>query len=297
VGLGDVGGTLVTGLRMLGGDYISSIGIFDLDNNKVSRWVFEANQILSPDTTKAFPEVKSINQEEIFDCDMFVFCVTVGVPSLHGTVGDVRMLQLEGNSKLVNHYAKAARNNKFRGIFAVVSDPVDLLCKSAFLSSNINESGVYDYEGLASDQIRGYGLGVMHARAVYYSKQNPQTHDYATKGRAFGPHGEYLVIANDIDNYNNKLSMDLTKKARTANLEVRATGFKPYIAPALSSGAYSILATISGQWHYSATYMGGVYFGSRNKITPNGTEIERYNMHEDLIQRIKHTYNKLECIL
>jgi len=41
---------------------------------------------------------------------------------------------------------------------------------------------------------------------------------------------------------------------------VRKTGFKPFVGPALSSGSYPIIATLSGKWHYSATFLGrGIY--------------------------------------
>ncbi|MFZ5352185.1 MAG: lactate/malate family dehydrogenase [Bacillota bacterium] len=297
IGLGDVGGTLVSGLRLLGGDIIHSIGIYDIDRNKVNRWLLECNQILSPDNCTRFPEVVELNEDSLFDCDMFVFCVTIGVPPLEGTAGDVRMMQLEGNSKIVNIYARKARAAGFKGIFAVVSDPVDILCKSAFLSSNTDDTGGFDFKGLPSDCIRGYGLGVMHARAVYYYRQMKQTDDYERYGRAFGPHGEHLIIANNMLSYDDKLSHELTDRTRNANMEVRAAGYKPYIAPALSSGALSLLATVRGQWHYSATYMGGVYMGSRNRLTENGTELEQYDMPDVLWKRLEKTYNILRGIM
>lgn len=297
VGLGDVGGTLVTGLRLLGGDCISSIGIYDIDDNKLNRWKFEAGQIFSIDSSTNYPNVYSLSESEIYDCDMFVFCVTVGVPPLDGSNKDVRMQQFEGNSKIINQYAKKARENNYNGVFAVVSDPVDLLCKSAFLSSNKNEQDKLDFNGLASDQIRGYGLGVMHARAVYYSKQNKEYNKYEHSGRAYGPHGEHLIIANDIYNYNNEASLWLTTKARLANQDVRATGYKPYIAPALSSGTLSLIATIKGDWHYSATFLGGVYMGAKNRLTKSGVELERLKLHEKLLERIHDTYKKLESVI
>jgi len=116
-----------------------------------------------------------------------------------------------------------------------------------------------DFKGLTPEQIRGYGLGVMHARACYYAGQDPRTAHYLKEGRAFGPHGKDLVIADSIKNYNEDLSIYLTNKTIEANMQVRAAGFKPYIAPALSSGSLSIIDTIRGKWHYSATYMGGIH--------------------------------------
>jgi hypothetical protein len=297
VGLGDVGGTLVSGLRLLGGDCISHIGIYDIDANKVKRWEYEISQIMDPTGILDHPEILPISEEQLFDCDMFIFCVTTGVPALSENPEDVRIAQYEGNSKIIKEYALSARNSFYKGIFAVVSDPVDLLCKAAFNFSNANNSGRLDFTGLAAEQIRGYGLGVMHARAAYFAGLNRETAHYIKEGRAFGPHGEGLIIADSIENYNDLLSRNLTEKAKTANLKIRQLGFKPYIAPALSSGCLSVLATIRGQWHYSATFLGGVYFGARNRLLPSGVELERLPIPDKLFCRLENTYEDLRKIL
>jgi len=297
VGLGDIGGTLLTGLRLLGGEIVESIGIYDKNINILKRWELEANQIFKSFTTQSFPKVHILNEEEIFNCDLFVFCATVGVPPLGEEQEDVRMKQFEGNSKIIFDYTRKSRKKSFKGIFAVISDPVDLLCKSVFLSSNKDESGKFDFKGLAAEQIRGYGLGVMHARAVYYSKQNPKTAKYDEEGRAFGPHGRGLVVANSIKKYDERLSEVLTSQTIKANLEIRNTGFKPYIAPALSSACLPIIATLKGEWHYSATFLGGVFMGVKNRLNRSGIEIERLDLPVDLFEKIKTIYKELDNFL
>lgn len=293
-GLGDVGGILLTGLRLLGGNLIDEIGIYDLDANKIQRWMFEVNQILHPDRLIRLPQVKKIEEYDIFNCDVFVFCVSLGVPPVGGEQKDVRMAQFEGNSKIIASYARMARKAGFKGIFAVVSDPVDLLCKSAFISSNLNCSNEFDFNGLAPEQIRGYGLGVMNARASFIASQDKKLKHFLEEGRVFGPHGEGLIVADSIANYNPELSRILTEGTKTANLEIRKTGFKPYIAPALSSGSLSLIATLRGEWHYSSTYLGGVFMGLRNRLTPLGTELERLHLPEPLFQQISETYKHLK---
>jgi len=293
VGLGDVGGTLLTGLRLLGGGTVWEIGIYDKDQDKVNRWDYEANQIFSPFYDTPYPIITGISEQQVFDCDIFVFCVSGGVPPVGREQQDVRLAQFEGNARIVNQYAQMAREKGFKGIFAVVSDPVDLLCKSALTASNTDKNGRKDYLGLAPEQIRGYGLGVMNARAVYFARKEQKTACYLTEGRAYGPHGEGLVIANSIDNYDAGLSQYLTDKACMANLDVRSFGYKPYVAPALSSGTLSLLATMEGKWHYSATFMGGVFMGAKNRLTAAGTEIERQALPEGLIKKLTETYELL----
>lgn len=292
VGLGDVGGTLITGLRLLGGDCISRINIYDKDVNKLKRWEYECNQILPAEFSDKYPDIYTAHEEELFNCDMFVFCVSVGVPEVGKEASDVRLIQFQGNSKIVCYYAELASKNKFKGIFAVVSDPVDLLCKSAFEESI--ENTLSDTLPLLPEKIRGYGLGVMNARACYYAKQSKDSIHYLKEGRAFGPHGEGLIIADSIENFNEEISDYLTVKTRKANLEVRSIGFKPYIAPALSSGAFSLIATIKGDWHYSATFIGGKFMGCKNRLLPNGIELESYkNMPDKLFNKLLETYNSV----
>lgn len=301
-GLGDVGGTLAVGLRLLGGDDICSIGLYDRDENKVSRWYQECSQIISPysmsqtNVETKYPEVFAADENSIFDCDMFVFCISSGVPSLKSQIKDVRMAQFEGNSNIIGSYARKARSDKFKGIFAVVSDPVDLLCKSAFLQSNKDDQGNLDFKGLSAEQIRGYGLGVMNARAAFYASLKPEAIHYKDEGRVYGPHGEGLVVADSIENYDENISLYLTQKTISANMDIRKTGFKPYIAPALSSGSLSILSTIRGAWHYSATFLGGVFFGARNKLTPLGVELECCDFPDNLWNRLTKSYEGLRGI-
>ncbi|WP_326909971.1 lactate dehydrogenase [Sedimentibacter sp. MB31-C6] len=280
--LGDVGSTLLIGLKLLGGNCIESIGIFDRSSDKIKRWEYEMNQTCLPIDYEVLPLVHGIKKDELFDCDMFVFCASKGVPPVGSEISDVRMVQFEENSKLIKEYAVMAAESNFKGIFSVVSDPVDLLCNSVLMASKGK---------LAPEQIKGYGLGVMNARAAYYARSNNKYSQYLLEGRAYGPHGNELVIADSITNYNDIISKELTKLTVEANLKVRKTGFKPFVAPALSSGAISIISTLEGKWHYSSNYIGGVYMGSKNRNLPIGLEIEKINMPEELYNRIEKTYN------
>jgi len=292
-GLGDVGGILCSGLRLLGSDCISRIKIFDMDVNKLVRWELECSSILPPENNHGYPEVARTTENDVFNCDVFVFCVSVGVPSVGDEETDVRLAQLKGNAKIISHYAKLARAAGFKGLFAVVSDPVDLLCREAFLASNMDEKGWLDFKGLAPEQIKGYGLGVMYARAAHYSRDLGRYDSFLDEGRAFGPHGQGLIIADSVSDYSEEASYYLTTKAAASNLEVRSAGFKPYIAPALSSGSLSLLATIRGGWHYSTNFIGGVYMGSRNRELSHGIQFETYSMPAQLYKKIEETYNYL----
>lgn len=281
MGMGDVGSTLAMGLKLLGGDVISEIGVWDIDSNRKKRWEIELNQIIvNPNIS-----VKAIDDEALFSADVFVFCASKYVPAVGEKISDVRMMQLEMNAELVKIYTKKAAEASFKGLFCIVSDPVDMLCKVAFETSMVLCNGA-----ILPEQIRGYGLGVMYARARYYA------HGSFENGRVYGPHGKELVVADDVLNYDHDMSMQITEKTVTANLVVRDLGFKPYVAPAISSGAYSIVETLKGEWHDSAVFLGGHYFGCRNKLTPWGTEIEQLLLDKKLFDRIKNAYERLAII-
>ena len=294
--LGDVGSTLLMGLRLMGGDVISSIGICDLREGVAQRWEFELNQIQLPGPYDALPPVEIVSPEQLFDGDVFLFCASRFVPDTAVKTGDVRMAQYRLNRELAALYAQKARQARYRGLFCVVSDPVDPLCRAVLTESNRAPSGEMDYQGLFSHQVRGFGLGVMNARAAYYARRDPRFASFLTEGRSFGPHGEDLVIANSIRNYDDALSRRLTEQAVRANLRMRELGFKPYIAPALSSGALSLLLCLRGRWHCSSTYLDGVFMGARNRVLPTGTELERLPLPQALQDRLQTTMDRLRAI-
>lgn len=294
--LGDVGSTLAIGLRLLGKD-ISVIGLYDRSSEKQKRWEYELGQIRKPFDEGRLPKVISIPEENLFDCDMFVFCASKSIPPVGSNVSDVRMAQFEGNREIIQKYARMARKMNFMGYFAVVSDPVDPLCKAAFIDSNKDDNGVMDFNGIAPNKIIGFGLGVMNARAAFYAERDESLSQYLLDGQVFGPHGSGLIVADSMINYNNEKSIYLTERTVNANLEIRALGYKPYVAPSLSSGSLSIIAAIQGDYFYGSSLMGHVYMGSKIRLTDSGLEVPQYDLDPLLKKRLEETYNGLRSII
>ena len=77
--------------------------------------------------------------------------------------------------------------------------------------------------GLAPEQVKGYGLGVMNARALFYADKNEAMANYKTEGRAYGPHGEDLVLANSFMKYDDEVSRGIDPPGRRS--EPFGTGF------------------------------------------------------------------------
>ena len=287
IALGDVGTTILIGLRLLGSDVISEIGICDIRKENISRLEQEINQISYPFGLKDLPSVHPVDESGLFDCDALLFCASKGVPPVDSNKDvDVRMLQLEANSEIIDHYAKLARDAQYKGLVCVVSDPVDNLC-AAFL----------DASELEPWQFHGFGLGVMNARALYHAEKDPRFASYAETGRALDTKGKGLVIANSITDYNDKLSRELTDLTVDTNMTIRDLGFKPYIAPALSSAAISLLLTLQSEWHYGSVYLGdsknGAFLGIRSRLTRDGFEYEDAEIDDRLYERIKTSYMDL----
>ena len=290
VGLGDVGGTVLTGLKLLGHE-IDEIAVFDPNEAMCRRYEMELNQVLPEDPDRPLPRVTVCPQEKLFDCDLFLFTASRGVPALGSKVGDVRMAQFEANRAMLGTYAQMARRAGFAGLFCQISDPVDHLAREVFLRSNRDDDGVYDFAGLLPEQVQGFGLGVMAARAAYYAGKESVP---VAPLRVYGPHGQGLVVANSAgEDYDESLSCRLTELTRTANLAVRELGFKPYIAPGLSSAAVSVLRLLRGEDHYGAIALGGAYFGCRNRMTRRGVEICREEICGPLLDRLEETHRAL----
>ena len=177
------------------------------------------------------------------------------------------------------------------GLFCQISDPVDLLARAVYLESNRGEAGHYDWQGLLPEQVQGFGLGVMAARARDYAPQLKVDPDDL---RAYGPHGQGLVVANRMDaGYDPELSEELSRLTREANLRVRDLGFKPYIAPGLSSAAISILQLVRGEDHYGAVPLGSAWFGCRSRFTELGLQTVREPICSELLEKLQQAYEAL----
>ena len=78
---------------------------------------------------------------------------------------------------------------------------------------------------------------------------------------------------------------------------MRELGFKPYIAPAISSTAVPILLTLRGEWHYGSVYLGdsarGAFMGVKNRLTESGFEYEDVPLPDALYKRILNAYTTL----
>ena len=97
--------------------------------------------------------------------------------------------------------------------------------------------------------------------------------------------------------YDDEVSRALTEQVETANLRIRDLGFKPYVAPAVSSGAMQLLLTLRGQWRCASLCLGDVWFGARSRLTAQGTETECLPLPPALRARLEETEALLKTII
>ena len=107
-----------------------------------------------------------------------------------------------------------------------------------------------------------------------------------------------------------------------ANLRVRDLGFKPFLAPAISSAAISIILTLRGEYNYGSVFFGvedaditgeenaekdnaekdkpenntryeGAFVGVLSRLTEDGVEYEDRELPIELYERIEKAYKNL----
>ena len=73
--------------------------IFDVRKEFEARFEFEMNQVTHPGAYGGLPPVEIVPEEQLFACDVFVFCASRGVPPISETKMDVRMAQYGNGSR------------------------------------------------------------------------------------------------------------------------------------------------------------------------------------------------------
>lgn len=270
IGQGDVGITMVLGLMLYGKDQFEKLYLYDPSEANRNRLSHELSQIRS--LVSNFPQVEFVTPDELTQADMILFVASVSVPKVGESVSDARLIQFGSNWKLLKGYAERFLELGFGGFFGVVSDPVD------YLATNLVRKLQVDPR-----RVMGFGQGVMAARAAYYGGDTV---------RMFGPHGKGLFVANSASEFNLDESLRLSDLTLKENLLIREFGFKPYLAPALSSAAIAITDMLAGHKHYSSQYIGQVFWGEQYQFTSEGLLLSGL-ANKDLRDVITRTYQKV----
>lgn len=171
--VGDVGSTLLTALKLLGGDCIESIGICDLNQKTVARWVTEMEQVSWPWDYDALPAVEPVAAGDLFRCDVFLFAATRGVPPVGGGVRDVRMAQFGANRPAGGGLRPAGPAGGIPGTLYCTLRPGGSPVQGGVSGLQPGARRPVGRAGLRAEQIQGFGLGVMNARAPILQTGSP----------------------------------------------------------------------------------------------------------------------------
>lgn len=270
IGLGDVGITMVLGLMLYGQSRYDELILIDPNTANRQRLEHELRQIRSLVTS--FPKVTLAEPAELIRADMVFFVASVSVPKVGETITDARLIQFGSNWKLLQQYAEELLTQGYNGLFGVVSDPVDFLATKLVRSFKLDPR-----------RVMGFGQGVMAARAAYYGGDNV---------RMFGPHGKGLFVANDATDFDMQQSIELSQLTLQENMVIRSFGYKPYLAPALSSAAIAITDMLNGQLHYSSQFLGQFSWGERYQFSPKGLLLRKLE-HDELRNVVQQTYKQV----
>lgn len=271
IGLGDVGITMVLGLMLYGSDCYDELILVDPNPANLKRLDHELRQIKSLITR--FPKITMASSDELLRADMVFFVASVSVPPVGEAVTDARLVQFGSNWGLLSGYVSKLLAKGYQGLFGVVSDPVDYLATKLIRTFQVDPK-----------RVMGFGQGVMAARAAYYGGESV---------RMFGPHGKGLFIANDVDDFDRKKSIKLSELTLQENLVIRGLGYKPYLAPALSSAAIAITDMLRGDIHYSSQYLGNISWGERYQFTENGLLLQGLK-NSELREIITQTFEQVK---
>ena len=70
------------------------------------------------------------------------------------------------------------------------------------------------------------------------------------------------------------------------------------MAPALSSGALSLLLTLRGEWHCGSVFLDGIYMGCKNRYTAAGVETELLpQIPDQLFAHLQEAADHLKAVL
>jgi len=251
-GLGNVGGTLLTGLRMLlDADRVSHIAVYDRKKELAERYEMEINQLHPPFQKKQVPVVILDDISKIPAFDIIIFSAAAQIPPLTEKQANVRDIQFPGNSRILETLIYTLGRGSYHGSIIIVSDPVDILC--TYLQMKLK---------LLSCQITGIRLGVMAARANYILEKRG-FFDFYKKGQIFGPHNEGVIAVPCVESSSAEDALSLSRCIETLNHQVRQKGYFPYIAPAISSVAYNLSRALEGHEALACIYIDSIYWGFR----------------------------------
>ncbi|MCR5482451.1 MAG: hypothetical protein K6F52_06615 [Clostridia bacterium] len=287
INLGQLGGAVLFSLKLLGGEVIESIGIFDNDSRRARRYELEMNQSAFEENTGEVQQTEAVDENRIFDCDMILFCAKLAEDMDDIRKYEDRQTMFEYNREEIVRFAGAANDWGFEGTFGIVAESSDMLCAACMGA------------GISPERIRGFDLGVMASRAEYIIKTEEGLFEKIdpAKMRVFGYLGKDFIFANSLGEFDEELSKEMTRMLQKSAMKIKMTGAAPYICTAVASGTHSVIAFLKEEWHYSTVYLGkpgekGGFFGIFNRPYESENLIEKEAVPDVLFHMLSAAFER-----
>lgn len=156
--------------------YVNELVLIDLDTKRIEGEVMDLNHCLAYSPSKIL--IKSGNYADCADAKLIVIAA-----GANQNVGETRMDLINKNSKIFKSIVEEAMNNKFKGIFLVATNPLDVM---TYLT--------YKYSKLPANRVLGSGTTLDTARLKFLISEKVGISPKDIHAYVMGEHGDSEFI-------------------------------------------------------------------------------------------------------
>ncbi len=156
--------------------YVNELVLIDLDTKRIEGEVMDLNHCLAYSPSKIL--IKVGNYADCADAKLIVIAA-----GANQNVGETRMDLINKNSKIFKSIVEEAMNNKFKGIFLVATNPLDVM---TYLT--------YKYSKLPANRVLGSGTTLDTARLKYLISEKVGISPKDIHAYVMGEHGDSEFI-------------------------------------------------------------------------------------------------------
>ena len=156
--------------------YVNELVLIDLDTKRIEGEVMDLNHCLAYSPSKIL--IKVGNYADCADAKLIVIAA-----GANQNVGETRMDLINKNSKIFKSIVEEAMKNKFKGIFLVATNPLDVM---TYLT--------YKYSKLPANRVLGSGTTLDTARLKYLISEKVGISPKDIHAYVMGEHGDSEFI-------------------------------------------------------------------------------------------------------
>lgn len=178
IGLGAIGQEVANLLMSF--SHMESLHVYSPDAHKLAGVILDLQSVGAQAIYHHSTVAELVSQCDILVCSFGLR--TVRAPYHNG--GE-RMSKFLDHGDIVWNISRAIREERFRGVVLMVTNPIDSLALALYRFSNSDDKGALDWNGLYNQQVLGIGLGLDFARLTTI------THE---KFEVVGEHSDGVIL-------------------------------------------------------------------------------------------------------